>query len=159
MIVYQIKNKINKKSYIGCAVGSLEKRMREHLCSARKGNLRPVYCAIRKYGIQSFSIRVIDSAESQKVLFEKERYWISKCGSLAPNGYNLTLGGDGAEGYKFTKKALLNLSRSHKGIRLSEETKRVIGALHKGVPESEATKAAISRGVKRHWKTRKQRSR
>lgn len=90
MIIYKIENKINNKLYIGQTKNSLEFRIREHLkvCSL-------IGRALRKYKLESFVMSIIDSAEDRVTLHEKEKYWIKTLNTKHPNGYNLTIGGEG----------------------------------------------------------------
>jgi group I intron endonuclease len=117
MIVYKIENKINGDIYIGQTRNSVSGRISVHLRSNfRVGN------ALRKYGIQSFEISVIDSADSAKVLNEKECYWIKKYNCKNPNGYNMTDGGEGTDGPN-TEEWKLKLRKPHGPM--SEENKEI----------------------------------
>jgi group I intron endonuclease len=91
MIIYKIVSNINGKTYIGQTKFSLDKRIAQHI----KDNKTPVQKAINKYGLESFEISIIDKADTRKELSEKEVYWIKELNSKAPDGYNLTDGGDG----------------------------------------------------------------
>lgn len=93
MIVYKITDKINNKVYIGITTKSLEERFEGHLNRMRQGDKRHLYCAMRKYGIENFSIEQIDSALTYEELLEKEKYYI-KLFNSCEDGYNLTYGGD-----------------------------------------------------------------
>lgn len=90
MIIYKLQNKINGKIYIGKTIKEVEQRIAEHLSTKSIiGN------ALRKYGLQSFDIFIMDLADDNEILNEKERYWIKTLNCKVPNGYNLTDGGDG----------------------------------------------------------------
>ena len=52
---------------------------------------RPLYAAMRKYGIEHFHISLIEETYKPE---ERERYWIEYFSSFK-NGYNATQGGDG----------------------------------------------------------------
>ena len=91
MFIYKYTNKINGKVYIGQTV-DLDSRLKSHLKSAKRGNKDAFHCAIRKYGIESFTYEVIDGALSSSELNYKEQHYIHLYNSLAPNGYNLRLG-------------------------------------------------------------------
>lgn len=96
-IIYKITNDINNKVYIGKTLSSIEKRFQEHKNDAKreeKSN-RPLYRAIRKYGIEHFFIEEIGKYPLDE-LEEKEIYWINYFQSYS-NGYNATLGGDGKQ--------------------------------------------------------------
>ena len=91
--IYKITNNINQKIYIGKTDFSIEKRFKEHCRDAFKphNEKRPLYDAIKKYGIEHFSIEEIEETDCPE---EREQYWIEYFGSFK-NGYNATLGGDG----------------------------------------------------------------
>lgn len=91
MIVYLATNKINGKQYVGQTVRSLEERWRDH-CRVVDENF--FHRAIRKYGADNFSVKIIDAAETVEELDEKEMFWISKLNTLFPSGYNLREGGN-----------------------------------------------------------------
>ena len=56
MFVYKITNKVNPRVYVGLTVCTLEKRWREHRSAANTGVEKPLYRAMRKHGIENFSI-------------------------------------------------------------------------------------------------------
>jgi len=96
LIIYKLKNKINDKIYIGQTIKKLSERISGHI----KSN-SPIGRAIRKYGLESFDISIVDIAEDKNTLNEKEKYWIKFYDSKVPNGYNLASGGDGGDLSKF----------------------------------------------------------
>lgn len=91
--IYKITNDINQKIYIGKTEFSIEKRFKEHCQDAfrDRNEKRPLYAAMRKYGIEHFHIELI---EETNIPEEREKYWIEQYRSFK-NGYNATLGGDG----------------------------------------------------------------
>ena len=96
MIIYKITNNINNKVYIGLTTCSLEYRWSKHLIEGRNvNNKKHLYKAMRKYGLENFSIEQIDSTEDFKELGRLEREYIKKYDSQNPiKGYNLTAGGE-----------------------------------------------------------------
>lgn len=77
MIVYKITNNINNKIYIGLTTCSLEYRWAKHLAEGRNvDNKKHLYKAMRKYGLENFSIEQIDSTEDFKELGRLEREYI-----------------------------------------------------------------------------------
>lgn len=92
--IYKITNNINGKVYIGKTNSSLEKRFKEHCsdCLKYSEQNRPLYSAMKKYGVHYFSISLI---EETNIPVERERYWIQFYNSYGHTGYNATLGGDG----------------------------------------------------------------
>lgn len=91
--IYQIINDINQKIYIGKTEFSIEKRFKEHCRDAFKerNKKRPLYAAMRKYGVNHFHIELIEETDRPE---EREIYWIKQKQSFR-DGYNATLGGDG----------------------------------------------------------------
>ena len=111
MIIYKIENKINGKIYIGQTKNCLIARISGH----SKGNAY-IGFALRKYGLESFIISVIDEADTKPILGEKEKYWIKFFNCKHPNGYNLTIGGEGLaiQTEEINKRrSLANLGRHH----------------------------------------------
>lgn len=131
MVIYKITNIINGKIYIGQTV-EYEERVRHHKQIAFRDNSKekhkPLYKAIRKYGVKNFKFEIIDSANSIEELNEKEIYYIKLYDSCIDNnkGYNLDKGG--------------------KNGRKSDETKRKIGEAQLG----ELNHAYGKRGGKCH---------
>lgn len=96
MCVYSITNKVSGRGYVGITSGKAGTRWRHHALSI-KGDKKAcplVARAIAKYGIENFEFSVIDIAENREQLSRKEGFWIGALGTVAPNGYNLTTGGD-----------------------------------------------------------------
>lgn len=93
MIIYKITNKINGKIYIGQTEQTLEKRWNKHVTMSRYGRkhnrLTAIGAAIKKYGKENFIIEQIDSAENEKELCDKEKYYAELLNSYVPNGYNI----------------------------------------------------------------------
>lgn len=92
--IYKIINDINQKIYIGKTDFSLEKRFKEHCRDALKEHCgqRPLYSAMRKYGVEHFFIELLEETNSPD---EREVYWIETLKSFK-DGYNATRGGDGS---------------------------------------------------------------
>lgn len=93
--IYKITNNVNQKVYIGKTTKSIEERWKEHQQDAYRirNEKRPLYDAIKKYGIENFSIELIEECDIA-VLSNREIYWIEEYHSFS-SGYNATLGGDG----------------------------------------------------------------
>lgn len=92
--VYKI-NFPNGKVYIGIS-NHMYRRMIEHNSDFR--NNLPVEHAIQKYGkITEFEILELIPAENRDLMQKKEQYWINFYDSTnREKGYNISLGGDGA---------------------------------------------------------------
>lgn len=137
-IIYKARNRVNGKLYVGQTIGPLAHRIACHAYGARKRSKTNAFAnAIRKYGLQSFSFEIIDEATTQKILDEKEKYWIKRLRSLSPNGYNLTTGG---EHVTFTAALKKKMSRNHPrpmlGKKFTLEHRQKIAAGLRGKPKS-----------------------
>lgn len=105
MIIYKITNKVNNKIYIGQTIRSLKERVQEHI--RKKGTLNK---AFNKYGIENFSIEIIEKCNSTEELNNKEIYWINRFNCLTPNGYNLCEGGGQTNGYTHKEESKNKMS-------------------------------------------------
>jgi group I intron endonuclease len=94
--IYQIYNKITKKSYVGKSV-NYKKRFQMHLKNAKKKINRRLYDSINFHGEDNFELILLETiqTDNQKIVNEREIFWIQKLDALIPNGYNMTIGGDG----------------------------------------------------------------
>lgn len=138
-IVYRITNIVNHKVYIG-VTENFDKRCREHLCAA-KIVAKPLYRAMRKYGIENFLFEVI--AEGDRDL---EMSYITEYRSKNPKyGYNLTDGGEGTVGYSPSLEARQKMREAKLGRKLTNEHKQKIKAKHIGTKRSDETKAKIAK--------------
>ena len=107
----------NGKHYIGLTTTSLEQRTKGHRLCAKSGDSKLVYNAIRKYDmIDTFELIEIDTAYTIEELCEKEKRYIQEYNSyyLNENGYNMTYGGEGTNGYVFTEEDKVKMSESAK---------------------------------------------
>lgn len=116
--IYIIENDINDKKYIGKTNFSIEKRWKEHCRDYKKHReeTRPLYNAMNKYGIDHFSIRLLEEVSVEQSS-EREIYWISFYNSFK-EGYNATLGGDGTTylNYKLILKLFDTTDKSKEEI-------------------------------------------
>ena len=99
--IYKIVNDINDKVYVGKTEFSIEKRFKEHCQDAfrERSEKRPLYAAMRKYGIEHFHIELLEETEKPA---EREIYWIGYFDGYT-QGYNATKGGDGKRLYDHDK--------------------------------------------------------
>jgi len=152
MIIYKVTNKINGKCYIGKTVKKyLSSRRSGHIYEMKKGSKFYFHNSLRKYGKENFEWEILYECTDHDILKEKELYYIKYFNTFKPNGYNLTKGGDGNFGYKYSEESKKKMSESHKGNRHSEETKMKISEGNKGRVPTKATREKISKkltGVK-----------
>lgn len=118
MIIYLITNKVNKKKYVGQHCGTSDSRWKQHLAAALKiEDPKPLYAAMRKYGVENFSYKVLEILPphaDEKLLDDREIFFIQKYNTFIKNGkgYNLTYGGDGVIGAFCSSERAKKLSDS-----------------------------------------------
>lgn len=154
----------NGKAYIGQTVRNMNVRMAQHRTAANRGSNLPVHNAWRKYGEPSVSILL--ECDCVEQLHQAEIDMIRDCGSLAPNGYNLGLGGETAPSKspdvaaKIAAKAkgrkIADTSSVSEGMRLKwndEEYRQKVSDGLKASWNDDRRKAASER-IKKMWTQR-----
>lgn len=133
--VYKTTNLVNNKYYIGVHKSSVKDLKKQYLGS---GNL--IRSAIKKYGRENFEIEILYTYNNSKEAFLKESELVTSVQVEDENCYNIKVGGLGGVGLvhrEETKKSIsqslsgkkksasfsLNLSRIHKGKKVSNETR------------------------------------
>ena len=110
--IYKITNLINQHSYIGKTEHTDPiNRWKEHLHEVTKERNahRSTYRAIRKYGKENFSFEVIEETSNPE---EREKYYIQYYDTYN-NGYNETIGGDGASYLQLPEKEICHYYSTH----------------------------------------------
>jgi group I intron endonuclease len=147
-IIYCVTNNINHKNYIGLTTKTVERRWKQHQNSARNGSPTIFHRAIRKYGAEHFTIKILDSAAPEHIKIQ-EQYWISK---LTPQ-YNMTNGGDGTFGHKHSDETRIKMKEARaKRLACTQETKQKMSIARKGKkmpPEFGMKQTLRQRGQKR----------
>ena len=144
----------NGKQYIGITSGTLRRRVNLHRSHANTGRPGAVYNAIRKYGTRGFDAKVLVVVSDWDYLCELEQKAIAAFGTMAPGGFNLTTGGEGAPGQIYTpeRRAQMSAARKGKGVgprphargwSHTDEAKRKISEAGKGHAVSAETRAKI----------------
>ena len=126
----------SSKSYIGQTTQSIEKRIQAH---KKPSNGCPlVKKAIEKYG--DFEIEILLEIDDE-MLNHYEIKFIELYNTVAPNGYNLTHGGEGG---KPSPETIQKMKESHSHRIVHDSWKRAISDGLKGHIHSEETKKKIS---------------
>jgi hypothetical protein len=146
----------NGKHYIGLTQTSIKQRTEEHIYSAKSGDTRYLYNALRKYDIVDIlELIVIDTADTLEELYEKEIRYIKDYNSyyMNKNGYNMTYGGEGANGYIHTEED--NKKNSERQINYhknnpdaGKEHSKKLKLYYKENPE---IRQQMSEKAKKHW--------
>lgn len=164
--VYKIEHVATGRGYIGITNRGVAYRWARHKESVKKGSQTAIYRAMRKYGIEAFSIRPIvecvDAVEAKTC----ERALIAAHGTYAHSGggFNLTIGGDGNAGWRPSSATKAKIGAVHRGkvpsaeLRalwssqrkgkkkppVTDETRKKIGDAHRGKKLSAEQRAKIS---------------
>lgn len=89
--IYKTTNRINGKIYVGKRKGEFT--------TSYKGSGKYLRNALNKYGVENFSVEVIEYCETLDIQNEREKYWISYYRNLGTPMYNIAKGGDGGDTY------------------------------------------------------------
>ena len=88
------------KKYVGITSRSVHQRWQNgNGYKPAKGKFLSFYAAMQKYGWDNFKHEILFEKLTEQEAKEKEIALIKLYDCFAPNGYNLTKGGDGALGY------------------------------------------------------------
>lgn len=146
--IYLITCWVNRKQYVGQTTQGIDYRWSNHKCRA-KNSLWPIGRAIALYGADTFSIEVIDTAQNQKELDEKEIRWIKDLGTVAPVGFNLARGGIGRlPGTLLTPEHKAKIRESCKGKKNSPEAIAKMVASNTGKKRTPEMVAEMSKRAK-----------
>jgi len=106
-VIYCIHNEVNGKNYIGQTIKVKDRFSRTYVghfkdydrfINGEINETRALYRAWKKYGLESFTVFVIDVGSNREELNKKEIYWIKTLHTCVKDsecfGYNLTWGAD-----------------------------------------------------------------
>ena len=156
-IIYKITCLVNGKIYVGQTRRPLEVRISEHKRNVSKG-ASAIESAIQIYDWENFIVEVLEVCPV-KMLNSRERFHIRELKSKAPDGYNLTDGGEGLVNPSAETRAKMSANHPdisgernpNYGKKTPPETCAKISAANKGKtkgkkrkPFSEKHKANIS---------------
>jgi len=120
--IYQIRNIINNKKYIGSAV-NIRDRWSSHksLLINNKHYNKHLQRSFNKYSEENFKFEIIEYIENVKQLIEREQYWMEINKSyIRENGYNLSPNAGSTLGFKYSEEAKKNISNGRKGKNTGE---------------------------------------
>ena len=156
-----IRNKVNNKAYIGQAI-DIYARWEQHI---RELNNNLKYCnphlqnAWNKYGADNFEFTIICQCLEYD-LDRLEIHYIAHYDTYN-NGYNLSLGGEGNRGYKFTDEQRAKvgevLNRPEVKKKHRERTREAVNRpevkeKHRKAMNRPEVKAKVSESLKEAWK-------
>lgn len=137
-----ILNFPNGKSYIGISKWGAQKRFAKHCESVRCGSKFAAHNAIRKFGPENTAVKTLVIAD-WPYLKALEKQAIAAFSTKAPDGYNMTDGGDGTIGHIHSAESRLRMSAAHIGKPLPPETKAKMSLAAKGKPKTKEHAANI----------------
>ena len=163
--IYVIHNLVNDKEYVGQTVRKPEIRWAGHIKDAERGDRRPLYCAIRKYGLSNFSAEVIWVGPESKLNAAEKRYVRRRRSFIDTGwGYNLTTGGGHYKLSVQTRKKIAKATRAgwantdiraHHAIKPETRKKMSLACCRRkltGEYHSVASRKKIAVSNKKVWK-------
>lgn len=144
-IVYKIRNIENENFYVGSSI-NVNKRLSKHLFELRKNihNNLHLQRAYNKYGEDKFTIEILEFCNKDNII-EREQYYID---TLKPE-YNICKIAYSTIGVIPSKETRLKMSKAHKDIKHTQESKEKMSRIHLGKKLSNGHKLAISNGMKK----------
>lgn len=140
--IYQIRNIINNKVYIGSAKNLYDRRAR-HWYDFRKGhyNLK-LRRAFNKYGIDAFVFEIIELIEDISLLLVREQHYLD---TLRPfeNGYNILAFAGSCLGSKSSDLTREKLRIAHLGKKMPEKQRLELIEIRTGWKLTQNTKDKI----------------
>ncbi len=129
--LYKITNTINDKVYYGVAVDPKQRWSRHR--SPSNSRCPALKAAMHKHGVDNFTMTLLVRGDDDYI-DELEMKAISHFNSVSPNGYNITLGGDGVVKYNWQKEwdALLGTMSDKALAEYTKTTTDVVGMRRNG---------------------------
>lgn len=164
--VYQIRNKVNGKVYIGSAL-EIAVRWRGHRSQLRnnKHHCSHLQSAWNKYGANSFEFSVLEFCDREQVR-ERESFFIKSAQSYLPEiGYNTIVdpmypshSEESKEknrqahlGKKLTEDHKKKIAEGNRGKSVSKETREKIRTAFKGKKRSREVSEKIKQSLANRW--------
>jgi group I intron endonuclease len=149
--VYKITNNVNKKCYVGITKHTFEKRYYSGNWWKSGSVNRLLKKSVLKYGIENFTVVILEDGICETKLEERERVYITLFSSFVPSGYNLTTGGN----YKYN----VSIESIEKTVASRRERFLKYGSSQKGKPRNpesirkmmETQKRQYTEGTRQPW--------
>lgn len=134
--IYQIKNLVNEKIYIG-STNNFKRRKARHFSELRNNCHKNNYLqrSFNKYNEENFIFEILEYVEDRERLLEREQYWIDKYKPYI-NGYNLRIIAESNALIKIPRDVIIRRSQKRMGKKHSEESKQKMSKAHKGIKHS-----------------------
>lgn len=108
---------------------------------------------MNKHGLENFSFEVIEQIDNSQ-LNTRQQYWIQYYNSITPNGYNMTVGGEGTQGYSREQSLEERLKRQESNKQYyaeHPEAKEKISERTKKLWENEEYRQKVTEGVHKFY--------
>lgn len=148
--IYQIRNLINNKIYIGCAflLGNRKWRHFKELVLNRHPNSK-LQNAFNKYGKENFTFELIELCKKE-ILLEREQYYLNillhadvNDSYFDKNGYNILRVAKNSAGFKHSEETKRKISEIQIGKKVSQEVKDLLYNYSKGRVVSKETREKL----------------
>lgn len=152
--VYQIRNIINDKKYIGSS-NDIQVRLNKHISLLKKNlhHSRHLQAAYNKYGDSNFTFELLEEVDNTDSLREREQFYLDEYQTyFREYGYNTLFSTTTREGYRHSEETKVKISRVQIGKKLSTEHKlRISSGLRGKIRHNETTRKIIGDKNRRKW--------
>jgi hypothetical protein len=126
--IYKLSSSECNESYIGLTTLTLDERFIQHKISARKGVGSLLHQTMRRHGVETFSISLIEGCVPVSELSEREIHYIKDFNTRAPHGLNTSAGGQlgGCRGISSEVNGVDYKSLTEAGKAIETETKGAV---------------------------------
>lgn len=131
----------NNIRYVGKTVEKLSVRLSGHLHDAKHKPCKPLHYWIRDI-LEAKASVIIEELDYMEITNAYnwdwlEQYWISQVRAWGFSLFNISAGGQGAQGFKYSKEIVEKRASKIRGIPRDKETREKISNSNKGKPKSE----------------------
>jgi len=143
----------NGMQYVGMTTSTFSKRFSSHMKCVRNGSNLLIHRTIRKHGIPEVKI-IREGCSDINELREIEVAQIHLLNTLVPNGYNLTRGGEGTQGWFSAASQATQLEARERSSRVIKQARArngdafMAGARHM---QSEVGRKQVGERTKQRW--------
>lgn len=158
LVIYIVRCIPTNRCYVGQTAGPLRRRWLAHIRDAsnpHKTYRSLLHDAIKKYGVENFSVGILENCKSSSELDSAEQWWIAVLGTCPPSlgfGYNLDSGGRVGKHFSGEMREAMNIARKNTTYVASAETRLKMSLSRIGLkrtPEQCAAQSARMLGIKR----------
>ena len=114
MYIYKITNNLTGEFYVGQTINTPEYRFRKHIELSVRGGGYYIHNAMRRYGVNSFSLETLCECETREELDDRE---IEAIKDMKPH-YNICEGGS----IKLSPESIKKMANSLTGKKQSQDT-------------------------------------